>query len=409
MKINKIELKNFRSFEHLEIVFDKQMNIIVGGNGYGKSTILDIISILLSQYTTKLTFKKTRNLEDSDIKLGSKTTENSINATINKENLTWSVARKETFNKNKQLSKNIKELTGVTNQLLETLDIDKNTNIPLVAYYAVNRAVINVPLNIKNKQEFNQLSAYNKSLTIGTDFKTFFEWFREEEDWENEQKNSNNNNFKEPKLNAVRNAIKRLTGFENIKINRKPTLQMLVQKDGIDLDINQLSDGEKCLFAMTGDLARRLALANPSLSDSLLGEGVILIDEIDLHLHPEWQRMIISKLTKVFPNCQFIISTHSPQVLGGVKPNNIIKLNNNGGYEVPNDSYGWNTDIILEDIMGALPRVQEAQNDLNNMFQLLNEEKLNDGISSYNKILNTYGKLPELSRADVLISYLKRK
>lgn len=100
---------------------------------------------------------------------------------------------------------------------------------------------------------------------------------------------------------------------------------MEIEKDGQLLTVNQLSDGEKCLIAMVSDLARRMAIANPT-GDPLQGEGIILIDEIDLHLHPKWQRMIVPKLLEVFPNCQFIISTHSPHVLTHIQPENIFLL-----------------------------------------------------------------------------------
>lgn len=83
-----------------------------------------------------------------------------------------------------------------------------------------------------------------------------------------------------------------------------------------NLDVLQLSDGEKCTLALFGDIARRLAIANPSLDDPLQGDGVVLIDELELHMHTSWQRKVISMLKKTFPNIQFIITTHSPQILG---------------------------------------------------------------------------------------------
>lgn len=93
-----------------------------------------------------------------------------------------------------------------------------------------------------------------------------------------------------------------LPEFENIHISRKPRLAMVVEKEGINLNVSQLSDGEKCVLAMFGDFAKRLSLANPDMNNPLLGEGVVLIDEIELHMHPSWQRMILRVLRKTFPN-----------------------------------------------------------------------------------------------------------
>ncbi|WP_052507359.1 AAA family ATPase [Desulfonatronovibrio magnus] len=140
----------------------------------------------------------------------------------------------------------------------------------------------------------------------------------------------------------------------DLAVRRNP-LRMEVKKNGQALIVNQLSDGEKCLMAMVGDLARRMAIANPNLDDPLHGKGVVLIDEIDLHLHPKWQRLIVPRLTEAFPNCQFVISTHSPHVLTHVKPENIflLSLDKEGmSAQKPAESYGKNVDRILEDIMG---------------------------------------------------------
>ncbi len=420
MKVKKIELRNFRSFKELDLEFNEQVNVIIGNNGYGKSTILDALAILLSMFVNKLEPKNKRAIKESDIKKGYSITKNTIYTEINGKDLDWNSSRKKSFKDGRKKSKRQAKLTKEVDLILESLDENNKNSVPLIAYYAVNRAVIDVPLRIKTKHKFNQLSTYDKSLISGTDFRSFFEWFREEEDWENEQRsypvedvNEKQMSFfeehKEPSLNAVRQAIFKLTGFSNIRIRRKPSLQMQVKKGETYFDINQLSDGEKCLLAMVGDLARRLAIANPSFENPLSGEGVILIDEIDLHLHPKWQRVVMPKLTEVFPNCQFIVSTHSPQVLGEVQPENIIVLNENGGYISPTDSYGWNSDYILEDMMGTTPRTEKSKNDLDTLFLLLKDEKLEDAKKKYLEIENQYGKLPELSKANVIMSYLESK
>ena len=108
-------------------------------------------------------------------------------------------------------------------------------------------------------------------------------------------------------MEAVRETIKRfLPDFTNLSVRRNP-LRMEVTKKNKIVTVNQLSDGEKCLIAMLGDLARRMAIANPQNPYPLTGTGVIIIDEIDLHLHPQWQRFVVPKLLEVFPNCQFFI------------------------------------------------------------------------------------------------------
>jgi predicted ATP-binding protein involved in virulence len=126
---------------------------------------------------------------------------------------------------------------------------------------------------------------------------------------------------------------------------------------------------------MIGDLARRMAIANPVRENPLYGDGVVLIDEIDLHLHPKWQRMVVSRLVEVFPNCQFIISTHSPHVITHVHPDNlyVLKQTEAGAIaERPSESYGKTVDRVLEDLMGlATTRPDKVTKSLNDLYELI--------------------------------------
>ena len=146
-----------------------------------------------------------------------------------------------------------------------------------------------------------------------------------------------------------------IPGYSNLRVTRIPRPQMLVNKGEQIISMEQLSDGEKNLIAMVGDIARRLSIANPDSQNPLEGEGVILIDEIDLHLHPSWQRLMIPQMSRMFPNCQFLVTTHSPQIISHTFPDNIFLLKwteqNKFNYNMAHESYGKNTDRILEDLL----------------------------------------------------------
>src|SRR5690606_31684293 len=130
-------------------------------------------------------------------------------------------------------------------------------------------------------------------------------------------------------LRAIENAIREfLPGFRDIHIEPEP-LRFLVSKEDQYLDLTQVSDGERSLLAMMIDLCRRLVLANPELDDPLQGAGVVLIDEIELHLHPQWQREIVEKLRRTFPRIQFILTTHSPFVVQTLRPGELRLLGEN--------------------------------------------------------------------------------
>ncbi len=198
--------------------------------------------------------------------------------------------------------------------------------------------------------------------------------------------------------------------YTNLRITRIPSLQMLIDKKGVTLRLDQLSDGEKNIIALVGDIARRLSIANSYAKNPLNGAGIIIIDEIDLHLHPSWQRMIIPRLTTVFPNCQFIVSTHSPQILGHIKPENIflLKYSKSGiSYSKPIQSYGMNTDRLLEDLMNVDARSKDIKEELQKLFETIQDNNLEiakEKIKELQILMN--GNIAELVKANVLI---KRK
>ena len=243
---------------------------------------------------------------------------------------------------------------------------------------------------------------------VSTGFAGFFRWFRMVEDLENEERRDHPNH-RNPALNAVRLSIpKFLTGFSgDLRIRRSPPLRMTISKAGEELILNQLSDGEKCLLAMVADLARRLSIANPGLEDPLKGEGIVLIDELELHLHPQWQRGVISKLLETFPNCQFIISTHSPQIISDVKPENIYVLKSVDGKITathPHSSFGRDSNQILETVMGVSARPEVIKDQLNDLFRLIDEGKIEEAKVLKSTLSDEIGlDEPQFSKANVLI------
>ena len=269
-------------------------------------------------------------------------------------------------------------------------------------------------MRIRGKHRFTLFAAYDDALTSGANFRTFFEWFREREDLENENRKyvgelfqPEGVEFPDPQLEVVRSAMKQfLPQFDNLSVRRSP-LRMEVQKEGRVLTVNQLSDVEKCLIAMICDLARRLAIANPLRKQPLDGEGVVLIDEIDLHLHPKWQRMVVPRLLQVFPNCQFIISTHSPHVITHVPPENLYRLTQEKGRIIakrPSESYGKNVDRILEDLMELeTTRPDSVKAKLNDIFKKIDDGELSEARERIAALKHEIGEDPEMVKADVLI------
>jgi predicted ATP-binding protein involved in virulence len=216
------------------------------------------------------------------------------------------------------------------------------------------------------------------------------------------------NNFGKDIQNVARAIEQFVPEYSNLRINRSERgfAQMLVDKHGQEFDIGQLSDGEKNLIALIGDIARRLTIGNPNSEDPLKESGVVLIDEIDLHLHPKWQRIVAERITEVFPNCQFIISSHSPQVISHIKPESVFVLKNDNG-EISshsvNESYGKNSDRILEDIMDESSRPKDIDDEIKLVFRLIQEGNVKEAQEKIALLRNNIGEDGELVKASVLM------
>lgn len=421
MRINTLALTNYRGVQSLSLDLDKKLNIFVGVNGAGKSTVLDSVAIMLSWAVSRIrrAGSSGRPITEDDINNSASSASVELSCLHENKTFRWRLAKSRQGHGSPEEPSNLTALSEYTKKLQGEIEQNREAvNLPLFVYYPVNRAVLDIPLRIRTKHSFNLLTAYDDSLTSGADFRKFFEWFREREDLENEQlvQSKKQPLFEEesfdPQLQAVRSALEQfLPEFKHLTVRRNP-LRMEIEKNGETLTVNQLSDGEKCLIAMVSDLARRCAIANPERADPLQGEGIIIIDEIDLHLHPKWQRMIVPRLLEVFPNCQFFISTHSPHVLTHVQPEQIflLKQTESGIKESqPDESYGKNVDRILEDLMGLeTTRPDEVSEKIHSIYQMINHKNLQEAKTQINQMREEIGNDPDLLKAEVLIKRKER-
>lgn len=369
MKIKNLYLRDFKGISELELDLEGKSTILFGVNGVGKSTVLRGIDLLYANILWKLTKskKKLADLEFDDLSYG-KSTAVTMAAFEFPDGTLISYNRSIGMESGKKHNgQNLNKIVNKFEDLYITKgyeDEDGNwiqeadmKNMPVFVNYGVNRLVLDVPVEVTDKNLFEKLSAFDKAIESKIDFKKLFEWFRAQEDIENQERARIDADYEDKSLKAVKRAMMAMfDDFDDIHIERNP-LAMMVRKDGQTLNINQLSDGEKCTIALFGDLARRMALANPSMPNPLEGEGVVLIDEIDLHMHPSWQRKVMGVLKKTFPNIQFIVTTHSPQVLGELNEDyNIFVLYHRDKNTVGRkyDSFiGWDSNVLLEEVMGT--------------------------------------------------------
>jgi predicted ATP-binding protein involved in virulence len=424
MHVKELKLHNFRGIKDLHLVFNTEhtVAVLVGINGVGKSSILDCINTLIKFHKTvydtidtvaeqlyyyhdeNLVRDRENLLSTSDIHLDANNTLNQIKVEFKDRDLEWKIAKFKQDSGHK-LWKNIYDesrdiiatSTKNTHQKLRNAEIvSKELLTNSCFYYLSNRRVIDLMTPTTMGSEYI------------VNFEEFSRWFKEIENLENEQRLSDDIEYRHPVLTAVRHAIYLLLGdgYNSLTFKRAVD-KMTIKKSGREIAIELLSDGEKSLLAMVGHLSRKLAEYNEELTNPLQSSGLVLIDEIELHLHPAWQRMIIPRLTQAFPNCQFIVTTHSPQVLSHVDPDCIHILDYDGDNVVvkrPDSSYGLDSNRILEDILGVSKRPQEIQDRMLELFRTINSNDL----ESARKIVRELGDRiginePELVKAEATI------
>ena len=384
MKINEIAFLNFRRFtgQH-RISLHPELTVFAANNGAGKTSILDAIALAFGSFLTRLPKISGNSPRDSDVSIppesGAPVLILAADVQLSAEHSArWTrhrVAPYESFTKRDakkftedRVPTGIKEINAYADHLSQNQDSEEV--FPILAYYGTGRAILDVPQRRRGfGKEFPRIQAYADCLNPKTNFRKLFEYFYFLEDLERREKEERQDwSHRNGQLEALRNAIVAcIPEFENPRTKLAPLRLILDSKaDGREYDIKILSDGFKTCIAMVMDIAMRMVEANPKLGAKALNiPGIILIDEIELHLHPSWQQRIIPDLQRTFPNVQFICTTHSPQVLSTVKQESIRVITEDGtiltGEEVGVNSYGAQSYFILEDLMNVSPNPHIAE------------------------------------------------
>lgn len=384
MLLKNLQLTNFRCFRSLEVSFEEKLTVLIAENGNGKTTILDAAAIALDEVVKYHAGGRANSsgravLDRSDVRLGNYSTTISAAVQADRDYLfEWSDSIEVPSPEKVQHSsgKRPEELKDYLDRQWrgETLD-----DAPLVVFYRANRAFRD-PVDTGRflLRSFEPKYAFEGALDASASSAAIQHWFYQIENEEAREKGKRKDfDYQDPRLKAVRTAVKTMipevitmtfeAGTTSLSIFWNQPFEN--SDDPVDrlpgmLFFGQLSDGYRTLLAMVMDLAVRLVVANPKREDPLNAQCVVMIDEIDLHLHPRLQQRIITDLTRTFPGAQWILTTHSPQVLSTVRPESIRILR--GGEMVQGGclrSFGVQSNRILNEIMGvaARPEIPELE------------------------------------------------
>ena len=392
MFLKSMTLHNFRCFSDLKVNFNNRLTVLVGNNGAGKSTVLEAAAIAAGTLTSAMDGLTNYGIKKSDahykcFDLGSNVdvqpqfpVEITAVGTIDGQEISW--VRNLNSAKGRGGLASAKEMTRIAENYQSRMRSgDKELKLPIISYYGTGR-LWNQHREKKNDifEKNSRSNGYIDSLDGAANDKLMMKWFQK----------MTMQQFQRgeliPEFTAVRMAMEQvfasIAGVSDVQVQFNldtsdiDILYFDKNKEHIRIPVSLLSDGYKCTISLIADIAYRMAILNPQLLDKVLTEteGIVLIDEIDLHLHPSWQKRILKDLMEVFPKVQFIVSTHAPEVINSAKQESIVVLSHNTVMPAMNETYGKDANTILREVMEVSDRPDDIKQLFDQLYSLLDEE-----------------------------------
>lgn len=392
MRVERLQLENYRGFASLDVTFAAAgPTVFIGENGSGKSSLMRALEMWVRWEQLSVAFSQ------ADVRQGSADTR--VEVEFGMGHFRWRATRTGSGAVSTNVNIKAPSSSGVGDRQYEDLAKEK-----LATRQAIARPRLTEPPSVQARIDPSRL----------------LDWFRATEDLENEVRLNDDPAHRNPELEAVRRA---LTTFANalpdFSIGRPRFSRVgqwandgrgtfLLDKGNTTLGFDQLSDGESFVILLVADMARRLAEPRNADDepDPLQRPGILLIDEIDQHLHPRWQRAILPALGATFPNVQVIATTHSPTVVGSLAAANVVRLKDFQVAPTPH-TYGRDSTTILEDVMGLPAHPSDIQRRLDDLARLIDADDLRGARAALDQLADVLGAdAPEVTRYDTTLALL---
>ncbi|BCH58342.1 hypothetical protein RvVAR0630_09660 [Agrobacterium vitis] len=344
LRITYLELRNFRRFERFSIDFHNELTVIVARNGQGKTSVLDGVSMALGTFVGAFDRGKAQGIDKSDarlVRMGN-SSESATQYPVYLEAIfdapSMKVARELTGPKNKTTVKSASEITRYGEHLQASIRTAEQVPLPIVAYYGAGR-LWKVHKNMERKQvvSADRTMGYEDCLSPSSNFVQCQQWMAKatlarQQEMELPADERPLVSMAD-RIGAIQHAVDIVLeneGWSRFSYSFAHEELVMFNSDAGFMPVSMLSDGVRAMVSLVADIAFRCVRLNGYMGREAIEQtcGIVLIDEVDIHLHPAWQQRVIGTMRKAFPNIQFVVTTHSPQVLTSVENASIRIIEN---------------------------------------------------------------------------------
>lgn len=408
--IRTLDLKNCRRFEALHISFDDYMNVIVGNNGAGKTTLLDGCAVAISSLLAKVEDSQSFAIRKTDaryitVQKGSVAIRQNqypvrveAEGSLNGHPYCWS--RELTSEKSKMTRKGAQSIISAGSELQQKVSSGDDVVLPALAYYGANRfAGKDAGGSVAGDSGSylaSRTKAYSDAFEASISERQTLTWMRNMTLWELQS------GSKSPELACVLRVfancyasaaeVSEVTAYFDLQLQDVAVKFKGAAGNAAIETTSSMSDGYRSTALMFADIARRMAQLNPQLGENAyLAPGIILIDEIDLHLHPRWQARIIEDLRSAFPAVQFIVTTHAPIVISSVPASCLRILTPGEVVRQGAETYGGNVARILKTVMGVDERPVDVRERFDAFYEKLDAEDYEGAEAELNGLIGLIG------------------
>ena len=417
MYLEKLKLHNFRCYEKLEIDFNRQLTVLVGKNGSGKTTVLEAIAIALGTWFVGFNIVNAKGINkrtDPLRKAYQIGATDDVQTQFPVEIEAWGKieeSKDQILHWKRELytptgtmtTKDAKEIVEYAAEYQKAISEGRtDIYLPMVAYYGTGRLW---DYHRQKRTDVFKVSSrtngYIDCLDGTANVKLMMDWFQimTINKYQRQEENLESNPELDTVYLAMEKCLTNLSGYSDVKIRYNMGTQELdvyyseQDKQRMRIPLNQLSDGYKGMISLVADIAYRMATLNPQLGTEVLskGDGVVLIDEVDLHLHPAWQQKVIDNLMNIFPKVQFIVSTHAPAIISSVKTDKLRILSNKEVCMTANQVYGKDVNSVMKEIMGVNDRPDQFVELFEKFYRLLSEKKYDEAGAAGGHLLPVHG------------------